>query len=213
MTVQRSGRRRTVALQVAPGAVTLYAPARLTAAQLQTILDTRRDWVARHLAEFAARPAGRPAPHEGQRLPFLGEDLQLRLSPAVRAPLRDGQQLILPAAGPEAALEIWTRRACAAPYRTLVAHYAARLGAADRLGRVTVSGARTRWGSCAARGDIRLHWKLSRAPLPVLHYVALHEAAHLLELNHSARYWAHVARVMPDWAAHRVWLKAYGHTL
>ncbi|WP_230273834.1 YgjP-like metallopeptidase domain-containing protein [Deinococcus sp. 6YEL10] len=48
---------------------------------------------------------------------------------------------------------------------------------------------------------------------PVLHYVALHEAAHLLELNHSPRYWAHVARVMPGWQAHRAWLRTHGHTL
>ncbi|MCD0177312.1 M48 family metallopeptidase, partial [Deinococcus sp. 14RED07] len=66
---------------------------------------------------------------------------------------------------------------------------------------------------CTASGDIRLHWRLTRAPLPVLHYVALHEAAHLLELNHSPRYWAHVARVMPGWQAHRAWLRTHGHTL
>ena len=87
------------------------------------------------------------------------------------------------------------------------------LAEAERLSGVHVSDTRTRWGSCSADGSIRLHWKLTRAPTEVLHYVALHEAAHLLELNHSARYWAHVTRLMPGWPAHRAWLKEYGHTL
>ena len=47
-------------------------------------------------------------------------------------------------------------------------------------GMFVVSDTRTRWGSCSADGSIRLHWKLTRAPTEVLHYVALHEAAHLL---------------------------------
>ncbi|WP_221090777.1 M48 family metallopeptidase [Deinococcus aquaedulcis] len=213
VTVKRSRRRRTVALQVKPGAVTLYAPLRVSTAQLQAILEARRDWVAGHLAGYAARAPERPAAHHGQPLPFLGETLTLVLDPARRAAQRVGDELHLPERDPQAALERWTRRACAEPYRLLVAEYAAGLGAAGRLGRVAVSNTRSRWGSCTAAGDIRLHWKLSRAPLPVLRYVALHEAAHLLELNHSPRYWAHVTRFMPDWPTHRDWLKTNGHTL
>ncbi len=211
--IRRSARRRTVAVQVTPGAVTLFAPTRVSLAQLREILDARRDWVAGHLAGYAARPPARPAPQSGQRVPCLGEDLTLHLDAARTRPVRIGDTLHLPAQNAEATLTAWTRRACAAPYRALVQEYAARLGAADRLSAVHVSDTRTRWGSCSADGSIRLHWKLSRAPTEVLHYVALHEAAHLLELNHSARYWAHVTRLMPGWPAHRAWLKEYGHTL
>ncbi|MFC6802514.1 M48 family metallopeptidase [Deinococcus caeni] len=135
------------------------------------------------------------------------------LSEDVARPERRGNTLHLPAAHADAALEAWTRHAAHEPYRALVAGYATRLGAQNRLRRVLVAGAKGRWGSCTASGDIRLHWRLTRAPLPVLHYVALHEAAHLLELNHSPRYWAHVARVMPGWPAHRAWLRTHGHTL
>ncbi|MBZ9752457.1 M48 family metallopeptidase [Deinococcus sp. HMF7604] len=212
VTIKRSARRRTVALQVAPGTVTLYAPVRVPVAQLEAILDTRRDWVARHLAAYAARPPAQGALQDGQPLPFLGQFLTVRLEGAGPA-RRVGETLFLPLDQPKVALERWTRAACAGPYRALVEAYAGQLDAQGRLGRVTVSAARSRWGSCTARGDIRLHWKLSRAPLEVFHYVALHEAAHLLELNHSARYWAHVARIMPDWSRQRAWLREQGHTL
>ncbi|NTY00235.1 M48 family metallopeptidase [Deinococcus sp. JMULE3] len=211
--IKRSARRRTVAVQVTPDAVTLFAPTRVPLAQLRDILDARRDWVAGHLAGYAARPPQRPEAQSGQRVPFLGQNLTLHLDAARTRPERTGDTLHLPAQDAEAHLTAWTRRACAAPYRELVQEYAARLSAADRLSAVHVSDTRTRWGSCSADGVIRLHWKLSRAPTEILHYVALHEAAHLLELNHSPRYWAHVTRLMPDWQTHRAWLKEDGHTL
>ncbi|WP_188970114.1 M48 family metallopeptidase [Deinococcus aerolatus] len=213
VTVKRSARRRTVAVQVRPGAVTLYAPQRVPLAQLQDILSRRHDWVAHHLAQYAARPVTAQAHTDGSELPFLGETLTLRLRPLQEKGTRVGNDLHLPADNAERALVAWTRAGCLDPYTALVTDYAARLGAADRLGNVRVSDTATRWGSCSSRGDIRLHWKLSRAPLDALHYVALHEAAHLLELNHSPRYWAHVARVMPGWQTQRRWLREHGQTL
>ncbi|WP_415785623.1 M48 family metallopeptidase [Deinococcus saxicola] len=213
MTVKRSVRRRTVALQVKPGEVTIYAPQRVPLRQLQDILQQRRDWVKRHLAQYAARPLAAQACTDGAELTFLGETLTLRLEGDRKKAVRVDNDLLLPADEPERALERWTRAACLTPYTALVTEYAAVLGAADRLGNVRVSATSARWGSCSSRGDIRLHWKLSRAPLDVLHYVALHEAAHLLEMNHSPRYWAHVARVMPGWQTHRRWLREYGQTL
>lgn len=213
VTVKRSARRRTVALQVRPGAVTLYAPERVPLSQLEALLNQRQDWVKRHLAQYAARPVSGQSYMDGAEVPFLGDTLTLRLEDHGRAAVRLGQALLLPSDAPERALSAWTRAACLVPYTALVTEYAARLGAAERLGTVRVSDTSTRWGSCSSRGDIRLHWKLSRAPLETLRYVALHEAAHLLEMNHSPRYWAHVARIMPDWQTQRRWLREHGQGL
>nr|WP_244976996.1 SprT family zinc-dependent metalloprotease [Deinococcus humi] len=213
VTVKRSARRRTVALQVRPGAVTIYAPQRVPLPQLQSILQRRQAWVEHHLAQYAARPVAAQAHTDGAELPFLGETLTLRFDPARKTPLRVGNELYLPADDAERSLEVWTRAACLGPYTVLVEEYAGILGATDRLGKIRVSSTATRWGSCSSRGDIRLHWKLSRAPLETLRYVALHEAAHLLEMNHSPRYWGHVGRVMPEWQMQRRWLRDHGQTL
>ncbi|MDV6376129.1 M48 family metallopeptidase [Deinococcus arenicola] len=213
VTVRQSTRRRTVALQVRPGAVTIYAPVRVPLAQLRQMLDERQAWVELHLAQYAARPAAGQQYMDGAALPFLGERLTLRVDDGRKKPVRVGADLFVPAGGLEQAVEAWTRTACLTPYTALVMQYAELLGAANRLRTVRVSGAATRWGSCSSGGDIRLHWRLSRAPLDALHYVALHEAAHLLEMNHSPRYWAHVSRVMPGWQAQRNWLREHGQTL
>lgn len=213
VTVKRSARRRTVALQVKPGAVTIYAPVWVPLRQLQTILHQRGDWIKRHLAQYAACPEVARTYTDGAELPFLGEMLTLRPGPLQKKPVRVGADLLLPLEEPERALTAWTRAACLSPYTVLVTEYAELLGAGDRLGTVRVSDTSSRWGSCSGNGNIRLHWKLSRAPLEVLHYVALHEAAHLLEMNHSPHYWAQVIRVMPGWQAQRRWLRELGGTL
>lgn len=218
VVLRRSGRRRTLALQVRGGVVTAYAPTRLPEATIRAFVEAKRDWLAHHLDRQVQAIAAPPTPAlgDGSALSFLGEVLTLRVVPGLARPEWVGGELRLPAADPAglaAQVRAWRRAATPEPYTRLVQGFAARLGALERLGTVRVSDTRSRWGSCTARGDVRLHWALSAAPPPVLEYVALHEAAHLLELNHSPRYWAHVARLMPDNRAQRAWLRAHGAEL
>ena len=76
-----------------------------------------------------------------------------------------------------------------------------------RLGRpmpaVGLSNARTRWGSCSSRSGIRLHWRLIHLPLPLIDYVVAHEVAHLVEMNHSPRFWSVVESLYPGHVAAR----------
>lgn len=68
------------------------------------------------------------------------------------------------------------------------------------------------WGSCSVGGNINLSTKLLFAPEPVIDYVIIHELAHLIEQNHSHRFWAQVARAMPEYEQHERWLKEHGKT-
>ena len=71
----------------------------------------------------------------------------------------------------------------------------------------------TRWGSCSSKGALNYNWRLIMAPSFVLDYVAAHEVAHLIEMNHSDRFWAQVERTLPDMSRGRAWLKAHGREL
>lgn len=66
------------------------------------------------------------------------------------------------------------------------------------------------WGSCSSSGNINLSTRLLFAPPEVVDYVIIHELAHLIELNHSHRFWAEVARAMPNYEEQEAWLKKYG---
>ncbi|MFD2265459.1 M48 family metallopeptidase [Lacibacterium aquatile] len=78
---------------------------------------------------------------------------------------------------------------------------------------VSVRDTRSRWGSCSAKGAISYSWRLILAPPAVLDYVAAHEVAHRLEMNHSPRFWAVVERLYPDYGPPQRWLKTQGSSL
>jgi predicted metal-dependent hydrolase len=89
--------------------------------------------------------------------------------------------------------------------------YAAQVG--RKHAGLTLRDTRSRWGSCSAAGKLMFSWRLAMAPPEVLDYVAAHEVAHLVEMNHAPAFWAVVARLMPDYQRHRNWLKQNGATL
>ncbi len=79
--------------------------------------------------------------------------------------------------------------------------------------RLTVRSQRSKWGSCSARGGLNFNCLLLLAPPAVLDYVVVHELCHLLEMNHSPRFWAEVRRILPDYESSRKWLRRNGESL
>jgi predicted metal-dependent hydrolase len=78
---------------------------------------------------------------------------------------------------------------------------------------IQLSSARTKWGSCSRKGEIKLNWRLICSPDEVLRYVCIHELAHILHFNHSDKFWNTVASQDPDYKKHRKWLKERGYIL
>ncbi len=104
------------------------------------------------------------------------------------------------------ATQAWLMRQATQLYTERMDHFAAQLGVTWR--KMGLSGAATRWGSAKADGSIRLHWRLIQLTPHVIDYVVAHELSHLRELNHSPRFWATVASVLPDYEVPRRQLKA-----
>ena len=151
-----------------------------------------RDWVAAQLARAEAPEPFAP----GATIPIEGEEVRIVWHPASpRAPaLAEGE---LRLGGPEAGLgrriETFLRRRALATMSREVADYAA--AAQVTATAVGVGDAGTRWGSCSSTGKIRLSWRLILAPPAVRRYVVAHEVAHLVHLDHSARFKALEARL------------------
>ena len=80
-------------------------------------------------------------------------------------------------------------------------------------GRITIRRQRTRWGSCSVKGNLNFNCLLMLCPEDVREYVVIHELCHRLEMNHSVRFWAEMAKWCPDYARHRKWLKENGGSL
>ncbi len=92
-----------------------------------------------------------------------------------------------------------------------VRKYAAIIGVT--VGRITIRNQKTRWGSCSSKGNLNFNCLLMLCPEEIRDYVVVHELCHRKEMNHSPRFWNEVARVMPDYAVRRRWLKENGLAL
>ena len=80
-----------------------------------------------------------------------------------------------------------------------------------KINKISLKYNHSNWGSCSTKGNVNLSTRLLFAPTAVIDYVIVHELSHLFEMNHSPRFWAIVARAMPDYKKHEQWLKENGH--
>ena len=105
-------------------------------------------------------------------------------------------------------LRDWLFEQAKADLNKRVKHHTRFLGL--KCKRIAVRDQTSRWGSCSTTGVLSFSWRLILAPPYILDYVAAHEAAHLAEMNHGPRFWAHVKQTMPDFEAAKRWLQIYG---
>ncbi len=82
-----------------------------------------------------------------------------------------------------------------------------------KVRRLTIRDQSSRWGSCTSAGALSFSWRLILAPHYVLDYLAAHEVAHLVEMNHSARFWKVVGRICPQTERAKKWIDSYGNDL
>jgi hypothetical protein len=209
-SIRRSDRARRVRITVdRDRGVEVVLPRRAPEKAAAAAVDELRPWIERQRRRLALTDAAVAA--RGDTLPYLGETLHLRREPGRTRVHRRGDELLVPATDPAAAIERFYRRAA----RTEVAPRLDQVCAA--IGKpytgLTIRGQRTRWASCSADGAMSFNWRLLLAPAEVLDYVVWHEACHLLIRDHSPRFWALVARYCPDHRERSRWLRRHGATL
>ncbi|WP_347139304.1 SprT family zinc-dependent metalloprotease [Paracoccus sp. SSK6] len=209
ITWRRSSRARRMTLRVPRdgGPVVLTLPAHVALSDGAAFAESKSRW----LLQAAER---RPAPsivRHGAVLPVGGA--MLTLTPAAtRTAQDDGDALLLPASRPAGAVvQAFLKHMAMQQLRAACDRHAAALGRPYRA--IVLRDTRSRWGSCTSDGRLMFSWRLAMAPPVVLDYVAAHEVAHLRHMDHSPRFWAAVAALMPDYARHRDWLKRHGSDL
>ncbi|MDB6178812.1 SprT family zinc-dependent metalloprotease [Paracoccus sp. Z330] len=207
--LRRSSRARRMTLRVprAGGEAVLTLPDSASLTDGRRFAEEKRDWLQYAIAR---RP------------------LERRVAPGVAVPVAGRPRVVTPAELPcprlqEDRLLCPARKSVGPVVRAFLRHYAHQQlqGACDRhsaaLGRgyrvIALRDTRSRWGSCSSDGRLMFSWRLAMAPPEVLDYVAAHEVAHLAHMDHSARFWAQVAALMPDFQASRSWLRNHGNDL
>ncbi|WP_309665128.1 SprT family zinc-dependent metalloprotease [Tabrizicola sp.] len=210
--LKRSARSARFSLRVSrlDGKVTLSVPLRAREADALEFLRGQEGWLRATLQampESAVRAVG-----HGTLLPVEGR--MLTLAPGSGRAIRaEGDALLVPGDPGQAGARVaaWLKVLARDRLARASTHYAGLLG--RPYARLALRDTRSRWGSCSPDGALMYSWRLIMAPPSVLDYVAAHEAAHLVEMNHSAAYWAVVARIYPGWKRERAWLHDRGQSL
>ena len=204
----RRARRRSIGFAVGAEGLRVSAPRWVPPAEIERALQQKAEWILRKLVEQRERAqrvqAAQTEWRDGASLAYLGNTVQLRLSPSqTGARLIESDAVLaigLPLAAGEAqirdAAHAWLQRRAKAVFEPRCQHFAAALGV--RMTSLSLSSAKTRWGSASADGSIRLNWRLIHYSPAIIDYVVAHELAHLREMNHSARFWEVVRTVLPE---------------
>lgn len=221
ITLRRSRKSRNLRLSVSHGKVKLTMPLRASEDRAMQFAAENSAWLAKKLAEEAAKPDYSFNFLDGSTAKYLGEDCQI----AVSAGLRDYATLVEGESGNKFNLKLkryeeqrarkaltgFYKREARKLFEERVALHAAALQV--EAGDIAIRGQTTKWGSCSKRGNLNFNWKLAMAPLYVIDYLVIHELAHLKHFNHSKAFWQTVEQFCPGHNTCEEWLEKNNNLL
>ena len=208
-------RRYTLRIHAAAREVVLTMPPRGSVKEARAFAHKHGGWIAARLGRLP-----RPAPFtQDARLPLRGVEHRIEHRPGRRGTVwaetgADGERVLCVAgAAPHLARRVadFLKREAKRDLEAASRRAAAQLEVAVK--RVSVRDQSSRWGSCSTTGVLSYSWRLILAPPFVLDYLAAHEAAHLVEMNHSRKFWRLVERIYPQFREAKAWLDAHGGDL
>jgi hypothetical protein len=208
-----SSKRRTIALIVEnDGSVTVRAPMRMPEYSIQEFIEKHVKWVEKKKAEMrTAAPVLAKQYLPGESFLYLGKAYALEMVQDQKTKLILGDRFRLSEAEQENAklvFQNWYRKQA----KSLILERVKYFAKIHQLHyeKITITSARTRWGSCSPKNSISFSWRLIMTPLDVVDYVVVHELAHTVHHNHSKRFWGLVEKILPDYKERRKWLRKYG---
>lgn len=211
----RQARRYTLRIQAATREVVLTMPTRGSVKEALGFAQRHGAWIAARLQRL---PQATPF-CDGEIIPLRGEPHRIVHRRGARGTVSiatgEGGEKLLCVSGDtphvERRVRDFLKRQARSDLEAASRRAAQALGVAIK--RVSVRDQSSRWGSCSTTGMLSYSWRLILAPPDVLDYLAAHEVAHLVEMNHSRAFWRQVERICPEFKRAKAWLDAHGADL
>ncbi|MDE1921229.1 MAG: M48 family metallopeptidase [Candidatus Omnitrophica bacterium] len=208
-------RRKTIGLQIT-GDAKLIVRAPLFAPQnfIEELIQRKQSWIRAKQDFYKVRQRQVRRFIPGEEFLFLGQSYPLVAAEDLpKAIVFDGHLRIssLVLANARQHLESWYKAQAFEYIAQRVQHFAKLAGLGYKS--IKINRATTRWGSCGPKDTLNFSWRLIMAPCDVVDYVVIHELMHLKQKNHSRKFWAEVAGMMPEYRQQERWLRAKGHLL
>jgi len=201
------------------GQIVVRPPKALTSEKVDAVVESKRLWIYRNLAEWRDLNAAAVAREwvNGETFLYLGRSYRLSIveSTETALALKDGRFLLSRSVierdgvvGARRAFEAYYSERALERVRSRIRYYAPKVGVEARS--VEVKDIGFKWASCGKNGALAFHWKCMMAPARVFDYLVVHELCHLIQRNHTAAYWNEVDKVMPDYRERKAWLRKHG---
>lgn len=216
LEIKEHPRARRITLRIEPGgrSLKLTVPRGLPAREIDAFMLRQQGWLMTRLARYPDEGGLR----DGGMIAIRGVDHRIvasgRLRSLTRALERDGEAVLEVGGAPEhlgRRIADYLKREARRDLEAAVARHTAAIG--RRAASIRLKDTRSRWGSCSSDGNLAFSWRIAMAPPPVIDYLAAHEVAHLVEMNHGPQFWALCAQLCPKMAEAKAWLKQNGNRL
>jgi predicted metal-dependent hydrolase len=192
------------------GRITVRAPMRCSTERIFSFLQEKESWIVRKKAEMTGAGTALPPENlDGYTFSLLGKPCTIRLTDGNKIVFDNENSLLyVPQTNAKARIQKWLKENAKRIFTDLTARFAKEMQTTYK--QVSVSSARSRWGSCSADNSIRYTFRLLYAEKALIEYVVIHELAHTKHKNHSPRFWAEVEKYAPDYKGRRKKLKSHG---
>lgn len=216
---RRSSRRKKITITVERDcAVVVHAPVDVGDETIEKLVNSKRQWLFEKLHHAQKY---QPLPHppgkelvNGESALYLGRRYRIELVDDEDVTVRLAGKFLIPkspANHRKRALRAWYIERAKEKILARVVMHSERLGVT--YGEAKISDMRYRWGSCTPANNLNFNWRLIKAPMSVIDYVVIHELAHLIEPNHTPRFWNIVHAQITSVESAKMWLRENGQSL
>jgi len=209
--------RKTLSIYVEPdGSVTVRAPKNVDLEKINSIVDLKRPWIYRGIAEL--EELNRTKVHRslanGEGYLYMGRSYRLKIEKGLNQALSLNQGFFMldedqTHKAKEHFIDFYKEKG-RKHITERVNYFKKRMGVEPKSVRIMELG--KRWASRGKTG-LNFHWKAMLAPISIIDYIIVHELAHLRKENHSSQFWEIVESVMPNYSERKNWLKLNGANL
>lgn len=218
-TIVRSAKRKKLTISVERDrGVIVHAPENTSEETVRRIVETKRQWLFEKLNhpqkyERRVHPPGKEVVN-GESAPYLGREYRIEIVETKSGEVEFLRAFLIPVSQQRKrreALKAWYIARAKEMILSRVEKTAHELGVKYKAAKIVDN--RYRWGSCTLDNVVNFNWRLIKAPMFVVDYVIVHELAHLLENNHTDRFWNIVRAKNPTMEKAKTWLKEHGQVL
>lgn len=218
-TIKRSARRHKLTITVERDrSVVVHAPEGTSDAKIEQIVTSKRQWIYEKIGHPQKYQDVPHAPGKefvsGESILYLGRQYRIEVVKTGLTDIQFAQRFFIPdtqVSNKEEALREWYIGKAKEKIVPRVTHHARQLGVDVAM--VKIIDNRYRWGSCTVNDNVNFNWRLIKAPMFVIDYVIVHELAHLIEANHTPKFWNIVRVQAPTMEKAKTWLKENGQLL